>query len=202
MGPLLLLVVGGWLLTRRTARAATPEPASNFSFGWVLPRLGLGNSPKTRADALRLASLGVTHVLDVRRVIDTGGEVPPDTSDAPQKFVGTGIVYHRTPMHDDGRQQSVASYVDAVTFVRNALARPGTRVYVHCAAGRYRSPSVVYAVLRAMGYSADNAWRTVVAGRPQSQRQYIPGADASVASLPHVELAPGPARRTAAARRY
>lgn len=159
-----------------------------FSVGWVLPRLGVGSSPKTVADAARLVALGVTHVLDVREVRDISDG---NTADAPQKYVGTGITYHRSPMRDNGRQAPVSTYVDAVTFVKNAFAQPGTRVLIHCAAGMYRSPSVAYAVLRAMGHSPTDAWREVVSARRVARRQYIPGAEASVPSLPHVELVGG-----------
>lgn len=160
--------------------------------GFILPRMAVGSAPQNAADVTRLRALGVTHVLDLRELHDVrGAGVTEDTTAAPQKYAGTGITYHRTPMRDDGRRQSVASYVDAVTFVKNAFAQPGTRVLIHCAAGMYRSPSVAYAVLRAMGYSPDDAWRAVIAGRSVAKRQYVPGAEAAVPSLPHITLVGG-----------
>lgn len=155
----------------------------SFSIGWILPRLAVGSAPENEADARRLQSLGVTHVLDVRLPMDLG----VNTTGAPALYAPLGIRYHRTPMVDDGSQKPPATYVDAVSFIARALARPGTKVFVHCAAGMYRSPSVVYAALRAMGYSADDAWRTVRAGRSIAEPQYLPGAEASVPYLPRIE---------------
>lgn len=156
----------------------------SFSIGWVLPRLAVGSAPENTADAQRLRQLGVTHVLDVRQLQDLG----VDTSGAPDLYRGTGISYHRTPMPDNGAQKPPATYVDAVRFISGALARPGSKVFVHCAAGMYRSPSVVYAALRAMGYSEESAWNTVRAGRSIALPQYVPGAEASVPYLPRVQL--------------
>lgn len=144
----------------------------------------MGSAPENRADAERLARLGVTHVLDVRMPQDLG----VDTTGAPGLYRGLGITYHRTPMPDDGSQKPPATYFDAVSFAREALGNVGTRLYVHCAAGMFRSPSVVYAILRAMGYSQTDAWTTVVAGRNVAQEQYLPGAEMSVPYLPRVVL--------------
>lgn len=158
-----------------------------FSLSWVLPRLSVGSAPQNASDVERLRSLGVTHVLDVREERDLG----MDTSGTPRLYEGSGVTYHRTPMHDDGRQQAIASYVDAVRFIGDALAQPNSRVFVHCAAGMYRSPSVIYAALRAMGYDPEAAWRKVVVGRSIARDQYVRGAEASVPSLPRVALAGG-----------
>jgi len=156
----------------------------SFSIAWVLPRLAVGSAPSTTADVRRLVTLGVTDVLDLRlHPVDLG----VDTSNASAIYAGTGIRYHSTPMHDNGTQKTVAQYVDAVSFVRDALAKANTKVFVHCAAGQYRSPAVVYAVLRAMGDSHETAWARITGVR-QVYDQYEPGAEASVPYLPRVVL--------------
>lgn len=155
----------------------------SFSISWVLPRLAVGSAPQTVSDAQRLKVLGVTDVLDLRlHPVDNG-----ETVTGGEIYDGTGIRYHSTPMRDNGEQKSVAQYVDAVTFVRDALAQAGTKVFIHCAAGEYRSPSTVYAVLRAMGYDPTAAWSAITSVR-HVYDQYKPGAEASVPSLPRVTL--------------
>lgn len=144
-----------------------------FSSFWVTPMLGFGSEPVGEADARRLALMRVTDVLDLR------AEAPDQSA----IYAPLGIHYLRVPMIDDGRRQPVSAYVEGVTFVRNALARGG-KAYVHCAAGLYRSPSMIYAVLRSMGYSPTEAWDKIIQARPSAKRQYIAGAEAAVPYLP------------------
>lgn len=146
----------------------------SFTPYWALPQLGFADAPKTAADARRVASLGITHVLDLRA----------EAADQSGLYAPVGVTYLRLPFVDNGVQAPVSTYVAGVTFVRNALAAPGTRVLVHCAAGQYRSPSMVYAVLRSMGYSPDDAWSLVHRARPTANTQYRSGAERSVPSLP------------------
>lgn len=169
----------------------------SFSISWILPRLAVGSAPEDAADARRLASLGVTDVLDVRlKPMDF--EV--NTTNADAIYAGTGIRYHNTPMRDNGAQKTPAQYADAVTFARDVLAKRGTKLFVHCAAGQYRSPGVIYAILRAMGYSGfpgfdatgapigqSDAWSLITNVRTVYP-QYLRGAEASVPALPHVAL--------------
>jgi len=145
----------------------------SFSSFWVSPTLGFASEPMGAADARRLASMGVTDVLDLRA----------EALDQSAVYTPVGIHYLRDPMIDDGRHQPVNVYVTGVTFVLNALARGG-KVLVHCAAGQYRSPSMVYAVLRTMGYSATDAWSMVLHARATANRQYVASAEAAVPYLP------------------
>lgn len=160
----------------------------SFSISWVLPRLAVGSAPEDAADARRLASLGVTDVLDVRlKPMDFA----VDTTRADAIYAGTGIRYHSTPMRDNGVQKTPAQYADAVTFARDVLAERGTKLFVHCAAGQYRSPSVIYAILRAMGDSPTVAWGRIAAVRHVFD-QYEEGAEAAVPYLPPVVLGDEP----------
>jgi len=169
----------------------------SFSLSWIMPRLAVGSAPENVSDARRLASLGVTDVLDVRlKPMDFA----VDTTNADAIYAGTGIRYHNTPMRDNGAQKTPAQYADAVTFARDVLAKRGTKLFVHCAAGQYRSPGVIYAILRALGYSGfpgfdaagapigqSDAWSLITNVRTVYP-QYLRGAEASVPSLPRVVL--------------
>lgn len=156
----------------------------SFSISWVLSRLAVGSAPETAADARRLVSLGVTDVLDVRlKPMDF--EV--NTTNADAIYAGTGIRYHSTPVRDDGTQKTPTQYADAVTFARDVLAQRGTKLFVHCAAGLYRSPSFVFAILRALGDSPNVAWERITSVR-HVYPQYRPGAEAAVPYLPRVVL--------------
>lgn len=166
-------------------------------FDAVTPRLLLGPAPDA-AERGRLAAAGVTHVLDLR------AEVP--SAEARAAWAGTGVVFHRDPMVDDGRRQPAAAFRDGVAFVADALATPGARVLVHCAAGQYRSPAVAYAVLRAAGLAPPDAWGTVHGARRGARSSYVASAEAAVPSLPPIDPAllraspaPGPSPLAVAA---
>lgn len=155
-----------------------PFPTVHSPIFAATDRVLFGPEPTTAGERTRLQAAGVTHVLDLR------AEVPASVSDA--YWAGTGVVHHRDPLIDDGRRQPASVYVDGVTFVANALSNPANRVYIHCAAGQYRAPSMVYAVLRAAGYTPDQAWATVQRARSNTYPQYVPSAEAAVPQLPRI----------------
>lgn len=141
-------------------------------YNWVLQNLALGSAP-TSSDVPRMQSDGITDVLDLRA-----------EADSTAMYAGTGINYHRVPMIDDGRRQPASAYQQGVQIIYNALANPNGRILVQCAAGQYRSPSMVYAYLRSTGMSPDQAWSTIVAARPSVNNQYVSSAEAAVPVLP------------------
>lgn len=151
-----------------------PFPYEAFSYNWVTPRLAIGSNPNTAEDAATLRSLGVTDGIDVRA-----------ESDATDIFAGSGVRYHHSArMIDDGRRQPASDYVQIVTDARSVLANAGTKLFVFCHAGHDRSASAVYAILRAAGLSPTEAWGRVKTARPVTSRQYVPSAEAAVASFP------------------
>ncbi len=93
-------------------------------------------------DAEELKALGVKAVLSMC------AEYRDDPSD--------GLVMHRIPCHDDFAVEP-ACLGEAVRWIDERVAK-GEKVYVHCAAGRGRSVSVVAAWLVARrGVSTDTA---------------------------------------------
>lgn len=141
-------------------------------YNWITANVALGSAP-TPSDVPRMQTDGITDVLDLR-----------SEADSTAMYAGTGINYHRVPMIDDGRRQPASAYQQGVQIIYNALASSNGRVLVQCAAGQYRSPSMVYAYLRSTGMTADQAWSTIVAARPSVHDQYVSSAEAAVPSLP------------------
>lgn len=141
-------------------------------YNWITSNVALGSAP-TASDIPRMQSDGITDVLDLRA-----------EADSTAMYAGTGINYHRVPMIDDGRRQPASAYQQGVQIIYNALANPNGRIEINCAAGQYRSPSMVYAYLRSTGMPPDQAWSTIVAARPSVQNQYVSSAEAAVPVLP------------------
>lgn len=144
-------------------------------WNWVLPNVALGSAP-SRSDIPAMQRQGITDVLDLRGEPNAGETGPTDF------YAGSGISYHYDPMRDNGSRQPISAYQIGVSVIRDAIARGG-KAYVYCAAGEYRSPSMVYAYLRSIGYSPDSAWSTIRAARPVVQNQYVSSAEAAVPFL-------------------
>jgi hypothetical protein len=141
-------------------------------YAWVLPNIAVGSAP-TSSDVQSMIADGITDVLDLRAEANSAS-----------LYQGTNINYQRDPMVDNGQTQPVSAYQLGVQIIENALAQPGHKILVHCQAGEYRSPSMVYAYLRVLGYSPTDAWNAITAVRPTANNQYIAGAEAAVPYLP------------------
>jgi protein-tyrosine phosphatase len=80
---------------------------------------------------------------------------------------------------DDDFQPKSAELLDAgVQFALEAMKQENAKVYVHCAAGVHRAPMMTLAILRAMGWSLEDAMETV-----QSLRPVVDWADVYVKSV-------------------
>ncbi len=81
---------------------------------------------------------------------------------------GLGLMMARCPIRDFDVPDIRRRLPAAIFMLANMLAH-GHRVYVHCTAGMGRSPVVVLGYLTLVeGYSADNAIRRILKGRPES----------------------------------
>ena len=144
---------------------------------WITPQVALGSAP-SRSDVPVMQRAGITDVLDLR-----GEPRQGETGPQPGVYAGTGIQYHYVGMLDRGGTEPVAAYVAGVQAIENAVAQGG-KILVHCSAGMYRSPSMVYAYLRATGMSPSDAWNAITQARPVAQTQYLNSAEAAVPYLP------------------
>jgi protein-tyrosine phosphatase len=108
-------------------RAALRTPAHR-----IRPRLHLGNV-QAAADAALLAGLGVTHVINL---------YGPDAECHPK------TLEYLTLELEDVEEANISLYLGvACRYIDAALAKSGTSVLVHCAAGVSRSASIVIAYL-------------------------------------------------------
>lgn len=99
----------------------------------------------------RLRALGITHVIDLRR------------------YHVKKLRSFRTlwlPFKDNGRPRPRWFYRDALAFYRKTMLQPGSKVLVMCRAGRRRSASMTYFLLRASGVGPRKAENTIRRARP------------------------------------
>jgi protein-tyrosine phosphatase len=134
---------------------------------WVTNRLALGGGIWNEENMIKLVKTGVTHVINMQIEFDDRPLCEP---------YDVKVLWNAT---DDDFQPKPPELLDAgVQFALKALAEPETKIYVHCAAGVHRAPMMTLAILRATGWSLEDALETV-----QSLRPVVDWADVYVKSV-------------------
>ena len=118
---------------------------------FVTKRLAFGSKVRLYRHVAKLRELGITHVIDVRLY--------------PSKKLREFNTIHLN-FKDNGCPRPMWFYARAPRFYRKALQQPHSKVYVMCRAGRRRSASLTYFLLRASGASRSKAEATVLRVRP------------------------------------
>ncbi len=139
---------------------------------WVTKRIALGSAVVTRGQVQALIADGITHVLDCR-LAEGGGAL----------YEGTTIRYLANPTADDGKPKPVEWFKKGIGFVLTSLAIPNARVLIHCMMGVSRSPSMTYAVLRALGNSGDDAVKLIRTARVLAGVRYREDADRAIETI-------------------
>lgn len=149
-----------------------------MDFSQITTRLYTGAGINSQADVAELAAAGITHVVDCRAEFDDTALLASN----PQIAVlwnGVG---------DDGQPKPAEWFAKTLTFALPALAQPHMKVYTHCAAGHNRGPSACYAIMRAVGFTPDDALNLLHTNRPATVGGVIYAADADRA-LPELGYA-------------
>jgi protein-tyrosine phosphatase len=134
---------------------------------WVTDRIAVGGGIWNEQNMIAVVKAGVTHVINMQIEFDDRPLCQP---------YGVQVLWNPT---DDDFQPKPAALLDAgVQFAQKALASPGNKVYIHCAAGVHRAPMMTLALLRANGWSLEDALETV-----QSLRPVVDWADVYVESV-------------------
>src|SRR3974377_12470 len=96
---------------------------------FVGKRLAFGSKATRLRHVERLRTLGITHVLDVRRY----------RSKKLDQFKRLCLSFK-----DDARPRPAWFYSRALSFYKRAMSQPGSKVFVMCRAGRRRSANMTY----------------------------------------------------------
>lgn len=122
---------------------------------WLTPRIAVGGGIWTDAKMIEVVRAGVTHIIDMQIEFDDTRLAEP---------YGVEVLWN--PVDDDFQPKPPEVFARGVEFALGALEKPETRVFIHCAAGVHRAPMMALAVLRATGYSAENAAALITMRRP------------------------------------
>lgn len=134
---------------------------------WVTDRIGVGGGIWNDQNMEELVKMGVTHVIDMQIEFDDRPVAEP---------YGVKVLYN--PTDDDFQIKPPELFHKGVEFALEALDEPQSKLYIHCAAGVHRAPMMTLAVLRALGWSLEDAKELI-----QRRRYVVDFADAYVESV-------------------
>jgi|ERR1700734_3084099 protein-tyrosine phosphatase len=134
---------------------------------WVTNRIAVGGGIWTDEKMIEVVRAGVTHIIDMQIEFDDTQLAGP---------YGVKVLWN--PTDDDFQPKPPALFQRGVDFALQALDDADSRVFIHCAAGVHRAPMMALAVLRALGFSLEDATDMI-----QSRRNVVDFADVYVESV-------------------
>ncbi len=134
---------------------------------WVTNRIAVGGGIWTDEKMIEVVRAGVTHIIDMQFEFDDTPLAEP---------YGVAVLWN--PTDDDFQPKPPELLQRGVDFALKALDDADSRVFIHCAAGVHRAPMMALAVLRALGFSREDAIEMI-----QSRRDVVDFADVYVESV-------------------
>ncbi len=134
---------------------------------WVTDRMALGGGIWVEEKMIEVVRAGVTHIIDMQLEWDDTKLAQP---------YGVKVLWN--PTDDDFRPKPAALLQRGVDFALRALEDPDAKLFIHCAAGVHRAPMMTLAVLRASGWSLDDAVELI-----EGRRNVVDFADVYVQSV-------------------
>ena len=122
---------------------------------WLTDRIAVGGGIWTEDKMIEVVRAGVTHIIDMQIEFDDTPLAAPYSVE---------VLWN--PVDDDFRRKPPEVFRRGVEFARAALDDPEAKIFVHCAAGVHRAPMMALALLRAEGWSLDDASALIEGRRP------------------------------------
>lgn len=138
-----------------------------MDISWVTERIALGGAIWNEDNMDTLIELGVTHVINMQIEFD----------DRPLAE-GLPVQVLHNPTDDDFQPKPPELFHNGVEFALQALEEPGSKIYIHCAAGVHRAPMMTLALMRVLGWPLDDALDLI-----QKRRFAVDWADVYVQSV-------------------
>ncbi|HVP55408.1 MAG TPA: dual specificity protein phosphatase [Candidatus Eisenbacteria bacterium] len=134
---------------------------------WVTDQIALGGGIWNEANMIAVVGAGITHIIDMQIEFDDTQLAEP---------YGVKVLWN--PTDDDFRAKPAYLFQRGVDFALEALADGEAKVFIHCAAGVHRAPMMALAVLRAQGWSLEEAVERI-----EERRDVVDFADVYVQSV-------------------
>ena len=137
-------------------RAGLPVSSrKGMDITWLTDRIAVGGGIWSSDNMASVARAGVTHVIDMQIEFD-------DTPLGEEH--GVEVLWN--PTDDDFDAKPAALFQRGVQFAQSALDQPGSKLFIHCAAGVHRAPMMALAILGSMGWTIEDAMRLIERRRP------------------------------------
>lgn len=145
-----------------------------FRFSRVAPQLYVSGQYNKRGER-RLRQEGINAVVNMRAEFSD-----EEAGIAPERYLHLSVIDNTPPTFEQLQQ--------GVQFIRTEIEQ-GNKVYIHCAAGVGRAPTMAAAYLISQGLSTDAAWKTIQSVRPfirptLAQREQIKQFEVRLKTLP------------------
>jgi protein tyrosine phosphatase (PTP) superfamily phosphohydrolase (DUF442 family) len=134
---------------------------------WITDRIAVGGGIWNDENMAELVRLGVTHIINMQIEFD----------DRPLAE-GYPVTVLHNPTDDDFQPKPPWLFQNGVDFALEALEEAESKIYIHCAAGVHRAPTMTLAVLRVLGWDLQKAKADV-----QAKRYVVDWADVYVESV-------------------
>ena len=122
---------------------------------WITARLALGGGIWNAENMAEVARSGVTHIIDMQIEFDDSALALP---------FGLEVLWNATD--DDFQPKPPELFQRGVEFALQALEKPDTKIFIHCAAGVHRAPMMLLALMCSEGWEMEDAMQLVSARRP------------------------------------
>ena len=140
-------------ILRQAAKPARHRTGMDIT--WLTDRIAVGGGIWTAENMAKVARAGVTHIIDMQIEFDDTALAEPH-----------GIEVLWNAVDDDFQPKPPEVFRRGVEFALAALDQPGTKLYIHCAAGVHRAPMMALAVLCALSWKMQEAMQLIEARRP------------------------------------
>jgi protein-tyrosine phosphatase len=135
--------------------ARRPGQFFDMDMTWVTGRIAVGGGIWNASNMAEVARAGVTHVIDMQIEFDDTALAEPH---------GIDVLWNA--VDDDFQPKPARVFQRGVEFAIAALDQPGTRVFIHCAAGVHRAPMMALALLCSLSWKLEAAMDLIQTRRP------------------------------------
>ena len=138
-----------------------------MDMSWITDRIAVGGGIWVESKMAEVVRAGVTHIIDMQIEFDDTAIAEP---------FGVEVLWN--PVDDDFQPKPPDGTSPGSGVRAECAGSAGSKVYIHCAAGVHRAPMMALAVLRAMGWTLEDA-KELISGR----RYVVDFADVYVKSV-------------------
>jgi protein-tyrosine phosphatase len=136
-------------------QARRPGQFVDMDITWVTGRIAVGGGIWNASNMAEVARAGVTHIIDMQIEFDDTALAEPH---------GIDVLWNA--IDDDFQPKPAKVFQRGVEFAITALDQPGTKVFIHCAAGVHRAPMMALALLCSLSWKLEAAMDLIQTRRP------------------------------------